>query len=100
MPWPSKTAVAIVGAIAYSLLLLHWGDRYGPNSQANAAMAALQAEKNGALEQQVKDDAEIFAAETADAAKRLEAFKSALQGLKSCPLDQSDVDAINSLIGG
>lgn len=86
-------------AIFFVLLLLHWGDKYGPNSQRLAAIVAAQAEKNGRLEQQAKHDAALHTAETADWSARETKFKAALDKLKGCPMKQADLDAINDLIG-
>jgi type II secretory pathway component PulM len=97
----SRTLWGVLGGIALVLLIFHWGDAYGPNAQRYAAVRADLEAKNAVLTRQLQEDAETVSAERADAQANLSEFQKAAATFKNkCPLDQTQVDALNKLIGG
>jgi hypothetical protein len=97
----SRTLWGVVGGVLYTLLVFHWGDAYGPRAQAYAAVEADLRAKNAVLTKQLESDAETVAAERTDAAAKLSEFEKAAATFQNkCPLDQTQVDALNKLIGG
>lgn len=97
----SRTLWGVLGGIALVLLIFHWGDAYGPNAQRYAAVRADLEAKNAILTRQLQEDAETVSAERADAQAKLSEFEKAAATFQNkCPLDQTQVDALNKLIGG
>jgi len=97
----SRALWGVLGGIALVLLIFHWGDAYGPNAQRYAAVRADLEAKNAILTQQLVDDANTVSAERADAQAKLSDFAKAASTFQNkCPLDQTQVDALNKLIGG
>jgi hypothetical protein len=96
----SKLFWGALGAIFYTLMVFHWGDKYGPSAMRYAAVKADLEAKNAVLTKQLVTDAETVAAERAEAQDRLAVFeKTAATFQHKCPLDQTQVDALNKLIG-
>jgi hypothetical protein len=97
----SKTLWGVVGGILYTLLVFHWGDSYGPSAMRYASVEADLRAKNAVLTRQLVDDANVVSQERIEAQAKLSVFeKTAATFQNKCPLDQQQIDALNTLIGG
>lgn len=97
----SRTLWGVLGGIALVILIFHWGDAYGPNAQRYASVKADLEAKNAVLTKQLVDDANVVSQERIEAQAKLSVFeKTASTFQNKCPLDQPQIDALNTLIGG
>ncbi|HVT27648.1 MAG TPA: hypothetical protein VHE81_06480 [Lacipirellulaceae bacterium] len=97
----SKLLWGALGALFYTLIIFHWGNEYGPNAQLYASVKADLEAKNAVLTKQLVEDANVVSQERIEAQAKLAVFeKTASTFQNKCPLDQQQVDALNTLIGG